>query len=143
MVYAISACVGGVLVAVGRFDVGGLTVSLNYTRQFNRPINEVSMQMNTVFSALAGAERGFEVLDTPPEEPDHDPVPLKKIDGYVVLDHVNFGYTPEVTVLHDLSLYARPGQKIAFVGSTGAGKTTVTNLLSRFYDVQELSLIHI
>lgn len=137
MVYAISACVGGVLVAVGRFDVGGLTVSLNYTRQFNRPINEVSMQMNTVFSALAGAERVFEVLDTPPEEPDRDPVPLKKIDGYVVLDHVNFGYTPEVTVLHDLSLYARPGQKIAFVGSTGAGKTTVTNLLSRFYDVQE------
>jgi ATP-binding cassette subfamily B protein len=137
MVYAISACVGGVLVAVGRFDVGGLTVSLNYTRQFNRPINEVSMQMNTVFSALAGAERVFEVLDTPPEEPDHDPVSLKKIDGYVVLDHVNFGYTPEVTVLHDLSLYARPGQKIAFVGSTGAGKTTVTNLLSRFYDVQE------
>ena len=137
MVYAVSACVGGVLVAVGRFDVGGLTVSLNYTRQFNRPINEVSMQMNTVFSALAGAERVFEVLDTPPEEPDHDPVPLKKIDGYVVLDHVNFGYTPEVTVLHDLSLYARPGQKIAFVGSTGAGKTTVTNLLSRFYDVQE------
>ena len=137
MVYAISACVGGVLVAVGRFDVGGLTVSLNYTRQFNRPINEVSMQMNTVFSALAGAERVFEVLDTPPEEPDRDPVSLKKIDGYVVLDHVNFGYTPEVTVLHDLSLYARPGQKIAFVGSTGAGKTTVTNLLSRFYDVQE------
>ncbi len=121
----------------GRFDVGGLTVSLNYTRQFNRPINEVSMQMNTVFSAFAGAERVFEVLDTPPEEPDHAPVPLKKIDGYVVLDHVNFGYTPEVTVLHDLSLYARPGQKIAFVGSTGAGKTTVTNLLSRFYDVQE------
>ncbi len=137
MVYAISACVGGVLVAVGRFDVGGLTVSLNYTRQFNRPINEVSMQMNTVFSALAGAERVFEVLDTPPEEPDRDPVSLKKIDGYVVLDHVNFGYTPEVTVLHDLSLYARPGQKIAFVGSTGAGKTTVTNLMSRFYDVQE------
>ena len=77
------------------------------------------------------------MLDTPPEEPDRDPVSLKKIDGYVVLDHVNFGYTPEVTVLHDLSLYARPGQKIAFVGSTGAGKTTVTNLLSRFYDVQE------
>ena len=137
MVYAISACVGGILVAVGRFDVGGLTVSLNYTRQFNRPINEVSMQMNTVFSALAGAERVFEVLDTPPEAPDRDTVPLKKIDGYVVLDHVNFGYVPEVTVLHDLSLYAKPGQKIAFVGSTGAGKTTVTNLLSRFYDVQE------
>ena len=137
MVYALSACVGGILVALGRFDVGGLTVSLNYTRQFNRPINEVSMQMNTVFAALAGAERVFEVLDAPPEEPDRETVPMEKIEGHVVLEHVNFGYTPEVTVLHDLSLYAKPGQKIAFVGSTGAGKTTVTNLLSRFYDIQE------
>lgn len=137
MVYALSACVGGILVAAGRFDVGGLTVSLNYTRQFNRPINEVSMQMNTVFAALAGAERVFEVLDTPPEEPDRETVPMKRIKGHVVLEHVNFGYTPEVTVLHDLSLYAKPGQKIAFVGSTGAGKTTVTNLLSRFYDIQD------
>lgn len=136
-VYAIVACVGGVLVALGRFDVGGLTVSLNYTRQFNRPINEVSMQMNTVFAALAGAERVFDVLDAEPEKPDKDTVPMKKIDGHVVLDHVNFGYTPDVTVLHDISLYAKPGQKIAFVGSTGAGKTTVTNLLSRFYDIQE------
>lgn len=137
MIYAISACVGGVLVAVGKFDVGGLTVSLNYTRQFNRPINEVSMQMNTVFAALAGAERVFEVLDTPSEEPDSNIIPLDKINGHVVLDHVNFGYTPDVTVLHDISLYAKPGQKIAFVGSTGAGKTTVTNLLSRFYDIQD------
>lgn len=140
MVYALSACVGGVMVALGRFDLGGLTVSLNYTRQFNRPINEVSMQMNTVFAALAGAERVFEVLDAPPEKPDADPVPMEKIEGHVVLSHVNFGYTPDVTVLHDLSLYARPGQKIAFVGSTGAGKTTVTNLLSRFYDIQEGSI---
>ncbi len=137
MVYAASACLGGVLVALGRFDLGGLTVSLNYTRQFNRPINEVSMQMNTVFAALAGAERVFQVLDTPSEEPDADPVSLEKIRGYVVLDHVNFGYLPDVPVLRDISLYAKPGQKIAFVGSTGAGKTTVTNLLSRFYDIQE------
>lgn len=137
MVYALSACVGGVLVATGNFDLGGLTVSLNYTRQFNRPINEVSMQMNTVFAALAGAERVFEVLDSEPEEPDTDIVPLKEIKGHVVLEHVNFGYTPDVTVLHDISLYAKPGQKIAFVGSTGAGKTTVTNLLSRFYDIQD------
>lgn len=136
-VYAIVACVGGVLAALGKFDVGGLTVSLNYTRQFNRPINEVSMQLNTVFSALAGAERVFDVLDASPEEPDTDTVNLEKIDGHVVLDRVNFGYTPDVTVLHDISLYAKPGQKIAFVGSTGAGKTTVTNLLSRFYDIQD------
>lgn len=136
-VYAVVACIGGVLAAIGKFDVGGLTVSLNYTRQFNRPINEVSMQMNTVFAALAGAERVFDVLDAKSEEPDKDIVPMEKIEGHVVLEHVNFGYTPQVTVLHDISLYAKPGQKIAFVGSTGAGKTTVTNLLSRFYDIKE------
>lgn len=137
MIYALSACVGGVLVVTGGFDLGGLTVSLNYTRQFNRPINEVSMQMNTVFAALAGAERVFEVLDASSEKPDSDTVPMKKIEGHIVLDHVNFGYTPDISVLHDISLYAKPGQKIAFVGSTGAGKTTVTNLLSRFYDIQD------
>lgn len=137
MVYAVVACVGGILVATGSFDVGGLTISLDFTRQFNRPINEVSMQMNTVFAALAGAERVFDVLDAKSEEPDTDTVPMERIAGHVILDHVNFGYTPEVTVLHDISLYAKPGQKIAFVGSTGAGKTTVTNLLSRFYDIQD------
>lgn len=135
MIYAISACVGGVLVAIGRFDVGGLTVSLNYTRQFNRPINEVSMQMNTVLAALAGAERVFEVLDAETEREECETISMEKINGHVVLENVSFGYTPEVTVLHDISLYAKPGQKIAFVGSTGAGKTTVTNLLSRFYDI--------
>ena len=137
VVYALTAAVGGVLVVTGGFDIGGLTVSLNYTRQFNRPINEVSMQMNTVFAALAGAERVFQVLDAEPEAPDTDAAPMERIVGHVVLDHVNFGYTPDVTVLHDISLYAKPGQKIAFVGSTGAGKTTVTNLLSRFYDIQD------
>ncbi len=137
MVYAIVASVGGILVALGKFDIGGLTISLNYTMQFNRPINEVSMQMNTVFSALAGAERVFEVLDSSPEKPNKDTTPMNKIEGHIVLKNVNFGYTPDVTVLHDISLYAKPGQKIAFVGSTGAGKTTVTNLLSRFYDIQD------
>ena len=135
--YAITACVGGLLVVLQGFDIGGLSISVNYTRQFGRPINEISMQMNTVFSALAGAERVFEVLDVQPEPPDTDTVPLEKLEGYVVLDGVSFGYTPDVTVLHDISLYAKPGQKIAFVGSTGAGKTTVTSLLSRFYDISE------
>lgn len=134
--YALTACVGGVLVVLRGFDIGGLTVSVNYTHHFNRPINEISMQMNTVFAALAGAERVFEVLDTPPEKPDENTVKLNKINGHIVLEDVSFGYTPEVTVLHNISLYARPGQKIAFVGSTGAGKTTVTNLLSRFYDIE-------
>ena len=122
------------------FDIGGLTVSLNYTRQFNRPINEISMQMNTVFAALAGAERIFQVLDEAPEAPDEETVLPEKLEGNIVLEHVNFGYTPETTVLHDLSLRVKPGQKIAFVGSTGAGKTTVTNLLSRFYDIQDGSI---
>ena len=134
--YAITACVGAILVVRKGFDLGGLAVSVNYTRQFNRPINEISMQMNNVFSALAGAERVFEVMDQEPEQESQDTVALDKIEGNVVVNHVDFGYTPEVTVLHDISLYAKPGQKIAFVGSTGAGKTTVTNLLSRFYDIQ-------
>lgn len=137
MTYALTACVGGLLVVLRGFDIGGLTISVNYTRQFSRPINEISMQMNTVFAALAGAERVFEVLDEQPETPDTDAVQLEKLEGHVVLNNVSFGYTPEVTVLHDISLYAKPGQKIAFVGSTGAGKTTVTNLLSRFYDIAE------
>jgi len=138
--YGITACVGAILVVTRGFDIGGLTISVNYTRSFNRPINEISMQMNTVFSALAGAERVFEILAEEPEKPDSITTPMDKIIGHVVLDKVSFGYTPEVTVLHDISLYAKPGQKIAFVGSTGAGKTTVTNLLSRFYDIKEGSI---
>ena len=137
MGYAVTAGVGAALVVFRGFDLGGLTVSVNYTRQFNRPINEISMQMNNVFSALAGAERVFQVLDEKPEEEARDAICPESIRGHVVLDHVNFGYRPGQTILHDISLQANPGQKIAFVGSTGAGKTTVTNLLSRFYEIQE------
>ena len=140
MTYALTACVGALLVVKQGFDIGGLTVSLNYTRRFNRPINEISMQMNTVFAALAGAERVFEVMDSEPEKDEEESAELKEIKGHIVLDNVSFGYTPDVTVLHNISLYAKPGQKIAFVGSTGAGKTTVTNLLSRFYDIKEGSI---
>ncbi len=138
VVYALTACVGGLMVAAGTLDVGGLTVSLNYTRQFNRPINEISMQMNTVFAALAGAERVFEVMDTEPERKAQETtVPMDKIRGEVVFDHVTFGYRPGLPVLHGISFYAKKGQKIAFVGSTGAGKTTITNLVTRFYDIWE------
>lgn len=135
--YGIVACVGGILVALRGFDYGGLAISLNFTRSFNRPINEISMQMNVIFSALAGAERVFDVLDEASEPQEPDAIIPESIKGHVVLDNVSFGYTPDVTVLHNISLYAKPGQKIAFVGSTGAGKTTVTNLLSRFYDIKE------
>ncbi len=136
--YALTACVGGLLCIFRGFDVGGLSVFLNFSRQFSRPINEISMQVSNVFSALAGAERVFAVMDeTPEQEDDADAVVLNPMKGHVVLNHVTFGYTPEKVILKDISLYARPGQKIAFVGSTGAGKTTITNLINLFYDIQE------
>ena len=139
--YSLTACIGGLLCIFRNFDVGGLTVFLNFSRQFSRPINEISMQVSNVFSALAGAERVFAVMDAKPEpEDDADAVSLETIRGEVILTHVTFGYDPEKVILKDVSLYARPGQKIAFVGSTGAGKTTITNLINRFYDIQEGSI---
>ena len=134
--YAITAGIGGALCALGRFDVGGLAIFVNYARQFSRPINEISMQMATIFSALAGAERVFTMMDKEPEADDAPDARMpEKLEGHVILDDVSFGYVPEKTVLKHISLYAKPGQKIAFVGSTGAGKTTITNLLNRFYDI--------
>ena len=139
--YAVTACVGGVLCALGRFDIGGLTVFVNYSRQFSFPISELSMQVTNIFSALAGAERVFAMMDVEPEAEDaEDAVDMKDMKGHVILDNVTFGYNPDKTILKNISLYAKPGQKIAFVGSTGAGKTTVTNLLNRFYDIQEGSI---
>ncbi len=120
-----------------------------------KPINQIANQMNTIFSALAGAERVFEMMDTASEE-DQGTVTLTvtgageekrwywqdgdrrvPVHGAVEFHHVTFAYVPEKVVLHDISLYAKEGQKIAFVGSTGAGKTTITNLINRFYDIQE------
>ena len=135
--YSLTACIGGLLCVVKGFDVGGLTVFLNFSRQFSRPINEISMQISNVFSALAGAERVFHVMDEAPEPADEaDARVLEPMEGHVVFEDVTFGYVPEKTILKHISLYAKPGQKIAFVGSTGAGKTTITNLLNRFYDIQ-------
>ena len=135
--YSLTACIGGLLCIFRNFDVGGLTVFLNFSRQFSRPINEISMQVSNVFSALAGAERVFSVMDEEPEPADDvDAAVLEPMQGHVVLDHVTFGYNPDKVILKDISLYAKPGQKIAFVGSTGAGKTTITNLINRFYDIQ-------
>ena len=139
--YAVTACVGGILCALGRFDIGGLTVFVNYSRQFSFPISELSMQVTNIFSALAGAERVFAMMDVEPEAADaEDAVDMQDMKGHVILDNVTFGYNPEKTILKNISLYAKPGQKIAFVGSTGAGKTTITNLLNRFYDIQEGSI---
>ena len=138
---AVTIGVGGILMLNGLLGAGGLTVFSQYARQFSMPINQISQQMATVFAALAGAERVFEVMDTDPETADREgAVDLADMKGYVVLDNVTFGYVPGKTVLKHISLYAKPGQKIAFVGSTGAGKTTVTNLLNRFYDIEEGSI---
>lgn len=136
--YGLSATVGGLLCFFGRLSIGGLTVFVNYSRQFSRPINEISMQVNTIFSALAGAERVFAVLDQDVEEADaEDAVDMVDVKGEVIMEHVNFGYEEDKMILKDINLYAHAGQKVAFVGSTGAGKTTITNLLNRFYDIQE------
>lgn len=139
--YGITACVGGLFCLAGKLTVGNLSVFVNFSRQFSRPINELSMQVNTMFSALAGAERVFKVMDEPSEEPDAaDARAMDGIKGEVIMKHVTFGYNPDKIILKHMDLYAHAGQKVAFVGSTGAGKTTVTNLLNRFYDIQEGSI---
>ncbi|MBR3304500.1 MAG: ABC transporter ATP-binding protein [Christensenellaceae bacterium] len=166
--FALSAGVGAYLTIQGRFDVGSLAAFLMYCRQFAGPISMLAQQFNYVMSALAGAERVFNLLDMPSEvdngkvvlvnavededgnltECDHrtgvwawkDPEngnALTKVRGDVRFDHVEFSYVPGKVVLKDISLFAKPGQKIALVGSTGAGKTTITNLINRFYDVQK------
>lgn len=140
--YGLTATVGAIFVVLGKLTIGNLTVFVNYSRQFSRPINEISMQVNTIFSALAGAERVFAVMDAPAEEADMpDAVEMDDVKGEVTMEHVTFGYNPDKTILKDINLYAHAGQKVAFVGSTGAGKTTITNLLNRFYDIQEGSIV--
>ena len=225
--YALTAAVGGLLSVVQGFDLGGLVVYLNYSKQVGQPMNQISQQMTTLLSAMAGAERIFEVMDTQPETDqgqvtlvrarkengvltplvpgeartgtwawkvpktqsmrlvrvlnlpdktavelpaDADPAgenkgwawkypgpdgnmglhPIRgavrcvegedatyvELKGAVRFSHVDFSYVPGKRVLHDVSVYANPGQKIAFVGSTGAGKTTITNLINRFYEIE-------
>lgn len=147
--YTVTAFIGSTLALMTRvgkigtasfaaLDVGGLTVFVNYSRQFSRPINEISNQINVIMSALAGAERVFGVMDEEPEKAnDANKVKLSKVHGDVVVENVTFGYRPDKTILKNVSMYAHPGQKIALVGSTGAGKTTITNLITRFYDIDD------
>jgi len=135
--YGITVGLGGVLMFTSGLTPGALTVFAGYARNFSMPINRIANQISSVLSALAGAERVFAVMDAEPESADMEFALEDDIVGDVVLSNVTFGYVPEKTVLKNVSLYAHPGQKIAFVGSTGAGKTTVTNLLNRFYDIAE------
>ena len=156
---------------IGGMTVGTVVSYLQFTRSFSQPITQVSQQLNSVLTALAGAERIFKVIDETPETDDgyvtlvnaeidekgnitetdrhtgrwawkhphkaEGTVTYTEVKGEVELDNVVFGYEPEKTVLNGISLYAKQGQKIAFVGSTGAGKTTITNLINRFYDVPD------
>ena len=135
--YAVTIGIGGALMCYGKLDPGALTVFAGYSKQFSMPINNLSMQASNIFSALAGAERVFAIMDEMPEPLDTaDASDMVDMRGDVVFENVTFGYNPDRVILKNLTLYAHPGQKIAFVGSTGAGKTTVTNLLSRFYDIE-------
>ncbi len=167
--YAVTAIVGGFLALVMGFDIGGYATYLTFSRQIGGPVNQVSQQLTAILSALAGAERIFEVMDTPPEvdEGDVELIPvtvnengemqeqtegharswawkcpkadgsfeLVPLKGDVVLKDVDFSYVEGKKVLKKVNVYAKPGQKIAFVGSTGAGKTTITNLINRFYEI--------
>jgi ATP-binding cassette subfamily B multidrug efflux pump len=127
---------GGWLAIQGLATVGTIAAFISYARRFIQPLRQLANIYNTIQAALAGAERVFEIIDTRPELADApDAVPLKSIRGDVRFDHVRFGYLAGVPVIKDMSLEARAGQAIALVGPTGAGKTTLVNLLSRFYDV--------
>jgi len=136
--YVFTAMIGGVLCALGRFDLGGLTIFVEYSRSFSFPVQNLASQVTTIFSALAGAERVFQMMDETPENlHTEDPVSMENIDPHVELKHVTFGYNPDKVILKDINVDALSGKKIAFVGSTGAGKTTITNLLNRFYDIDQ------
>ncbi len=170
--YVLCAIVGGALAmnGVGGFTLGALASFLTFNKSFNMPINQISMQLNSIIMALAGAERIFNLLDEEPEVDDgyvtlvnakyengnlteckertnvwawkhyhqaDNTTTYTPLKGNIEFHGVDFGYNPDKIVLHDIEMYANDGQKIAFVGSTGAGKTTITNLINRFYDIQD------
>lgn len=171
--YVMCAVIGAILTLskITSLTIGGLVTFLTLNKNFSMPINQLTQQMNSIFMALAGADRVFKLLDEKPEVDDgyvelvnavirddgticessertgvwawkhphkaDGSITYTKLQGDIVFDDVDFGYTDEKMVLHNIDLFATPGQKIAFVGSTGAGKTTITNLINRFYDIQD------
>jgi len=134
--YGLTAVVGGLLVIAGTMDIGTVAAFLQYSKTFSRPVQQLSQEFNNILTALAGAERVFKIIDSVPEL-DSGTKELSNVQGKIELKNVTFGYKKDKQILHDISLLAKPGQKIALVGATGSGKTTITNLINRFYDVQE------
>lgn len=151
LTYVFITIVGGILAIYRGFDIGGLATFLQYSRQFGRPINELASLYNTIQAALAGAERIFQVMDEEPEPADApDAIPIEHMKGEVALDQVYFSYDPGKLILKDINLCIPAGKKIALVGTTGAGKTTILNMLPHFYDIEsgditidDISLYHI
>ena len=136
--FAIVATAGGFMAVRGMITIGVIASFLNYSKQFARPINEIANQFNMIQSALAGAERVFEVMDEHPEFEDNEDLPvIKDVAGNVIFEDVNFSYVKDVPILKDVNFRAEAGQTIALVGPTGAGKTTIVNLLTRFYDIDK------
>lgn len=136
VVYTLVGIVGALSAVAGVLSVGQLSCFLSYANQYTKPFNEISGVIAELQSALASAKRLFEIIDATPETPDaEDAVILRRADGTVDLEHVYFSYVPEIKLIEDLSLNVKAGQKIAIVGKTGCGKTTLINLLMRFYDV--------
>jgi len=134
---AVVASLGGWLTLNGLASIGMIATFMGYSRQFAQPLRQMADLYNSIQSALAGSERIFEIIDEQPDLQDApDAVPLDRIKGDVVFDHVDFSYVAGVPVLIDVSLHAEPGQIVALVGPTGAGKTTIVNVLTRFYDIQ-------
>jgi ATP-binding cassette subfamily B protein len=135
------AGLGGYLALAGLVSVGVIATFINYGQNFVQPLRQLSNLYNTLQAALAGAERVFEVLDTPSEVDDGAAAKsLSKVEGHVRFDHVTFSYRPGTIILDDMTLEAKPGQMIALVGPTGAGKTTIINLLTRFYEIEKGSI---
>lgn len=141
VVYTLVGIVGALSAVAGVLSVGQLSCFLSYANQYTKPFNEISGVIAELQSALASAKRLFEIIDATPETPDaEDAVILRRADGTVDLEHVYFSYVPEIKLIEDLSLNVKAGQKIAIVGKTGCGKTTLINLLMRFYDVNAGSI---
>lgn len=134
--YALTTGLSALLCVFRGFDVGGMTIFVRYSRQFSRPLNEISMQFNTIFSAMAGAERVFDIMDREIETQEDKAISVEGFQGDITFKNVTFGYEKDSVVLKNINVDIKKGEKIAFVGSTGAGKTTITNLISRFYDIE-------